>query len=138
MVRDMSAPERALESASITVTQLDADSVPMSGRRWDGLSSSEGLAQFVLPDSGLYEVQVRRLGRASFRPRIRLTTMCRHTLEIFLPEASIPLAVPSRPDALPQSRGSLATCAAVAPRRRTYDHARNTIPLGRMQNRPSR
>jgi hypothetical protein len=111
-VRDGSAPARPLGFASITVIRLGADSIAKSAARWDAQSNSDGLATFILADSGLYEINVRLVRRASLRPRLRLGTRCLHSLDVYLEEASVPLAVPSQPETAPQSRGILTTCAA--------------------------
>jgi hypothetical protein len=110
-VRDGTTPVRPLGFASVTVTRLGVDSTATSAR-WDAQSRADGIAAFVLPDSGLYEIDVRLVRRASFRHRLRLATGCVHSLDIYLEEASLPLAMPSRQEAAPRSRGILKTCAA--------------------------
>jgi hypothetical protein len=110
-VRDGITPMQTLGFASVTVTRVGADSNATSAR-WDAQSRADGLAAFILPDSGLYEINVRLVRRASFRQQLRLATRCRQSLDIYLEEAPLALAVPSLQKVAPRSRGILTTCAA--------------------------
>jgi hypothetical protein len=112
-VRDAATPTQTLGSASVTVTRVGADSIG-TATRWDARSRADGLAAFVLPDSGVYEITVRLIRRTSFRQRLRLTAKCRQSLDIFMEETALPLTMPSRLEAAPRSRGILTTCDAPA------------------------
>jgi hypothetical protein len=110
-VHDAKTPTQALGFASVTVTRVGGDSIATSSRL-DAQSRADGLAAFVLPDSGLYEIDVRLVRRASFRQRLRLAAACRQSLDIYLEEASVAFATPSHQESGLRSRGLLTTCSA--------------------------
>ena len=110
-VHDGTTPRLPLGFASVTVTRVGADSIATAGH-WDAQSRADGLAAFILPDSGLYEIDVRLIRRLSFRHRVRLTTRCLQSLDIYLEETSLTSPMSSREVAMPRSRGILTTCVA--------------------------
>jgi len=112
-VRDGTTPKLPLGFASVTVTQVTADSTRTSAH-WDAQSRADGLAAFILPDSGVYDIDVRLARRGSFRHRLRLTTGCRQSLDVYLEEAPPALAMPSLQNPALRSRGILTTCAGSA------------------------
>ncbi|HEY4131699.1 MAG TPA: hypothetical protein VGM50_13860, partial [Gemmatimonadaceae bacterium] len=82
VVRDLFAPARPLESASIVVGQPATDIVRHPTRT--GATNAKGVARVVGLDGDSVDVVVRRIGYAEVRFALRLARGCGETIEVYL------------------------------------------------------